>query len=407
MKILHTSDWHLGQYFLGKSRQNEHKQFLDWLLVCACENQVDAIIVAGDIFDTGSPPSYARELYNQFVEDLQATKIKLIIIGGNHDSVATLGESKGLLKLLNTFVIPGVMSNQDEQVITLTDKNKQPIAMICAVPFLRARDLQFSQAGLSGKQKQASLQQAITEHYQGIYDLAKAQRKVIGKKIPIIATGHLATVGAKTSDSVRDIYIGTLESFSSNNFPPADYIALGHIHRAQKVGKTEHIRYCGSPITLSFDELNSTKKVLLVEFEEDKLQEIKEINIPCFQQLKQIKGDLAEIEKKLDDLDSKLEGNIWLDIEVSTEDYLGDLHQRIESMVADKPLEVLKLRRKKQQKLKSLGQVEKETLQELTPLDVLNQRLAEEQWDSKEQKKLKKQITKAFNSIVEDLHENP
>ncbi len=407
MKILHTSDWHLGQYFLGKSRQNEHKQFLDWLLECAKKNQVDAIIVAGDIFDTGSPPSYARELYNQFIEDLQATKIKLIIVGGNHDSVATLGESKGLLKLLNTYVVPGVMANLDEQVITLTDKNKKPVAMICAVPFLRARDLQFSQAGLSGKQKQASLQQAITEHYQGIYDLAKAQRKVIGKKIPIIATGHLATVGAKTSDSVRDIYIGTLESFSSNNFPPVDYIALGHIHRAQKVGKTEHIRYCGSPITLSFDELNSTKKVLLVEFDEDKLQGVKEINVPCFQQLKQIKGDLAEIEKQLDDLDSKLEGNIWLDIEVSTEDYLGDLHQRIECMVADKPLEVLKLRRKKQQKLKSLAHVEKETLQELTPLDVLTQRLAEEEWDSKEQKKLKKHITQAFNSIVEDLHENP
>jgi len=403
MKILHTSDWHLGQYFLGKSRQNEHKQFLDWLLVCACENQVDAIIVAGDIFDTGSPPSYARELYNQFIEDLQKTNITLIIVGGNHDSVATLGESKGLLKLLNTFVIPGVMSNQDEQVITLTDKNKQAIAMVCAVPFLRARDLQFSQAGLSGKQKQADLQQAIAEHYQQIYNLAKAQRQVIGTKIPIIATGHLATVGAKTSDSVRDIYIGTLESFSSNNFPPADYIALGHIHRAQKVGKTEHIRYCGSPITLSFDELNSVKKVLLVEFDEEKLQKIKEIEVPCFQQLKQIKGDLAEIEKQL----SELKGDIWLDIEVSTEDYLGDLHQRIESMVADKPLEILKLRRKKKQKLKSLAQIEKETLQELTPLDVLNQRLAEEDWSSKEQKTIKKQITKAFNKIVEGLHENP
>ena len=403
MKILHTSDWHLGQYFLGKSRQNEHKQFLDWLLVCAQDKQVDAIIVAGDVFDTGSPPSYARELYNQFIEDLQASKIKLIIVGGNHDSVATLGESKGLLKMLNTYVIPGVMSNLDEQVIALTDKNKHPIAMICAVPFLRARDLQFSQAGLTGKQKQTSLQQAITEHYQQIYDLAKVQRQVIGKKIPIIATGHLATVGAKTSDSVRDIYIGTLDSFSSNNFPPADYIALGHIHRAQKVGKTEHIRYCGSPIALSFDELNSDKKVLLVEFNEDKLNAVTELKIPCFQHLKQIKGDLAEIEKKL----NELEGTIWLDIEVSSEDYLGDLHQRIESMVAGTSLAVLKLRRKKKQKLKSISQVQKESLQELTPLDVFNQRLSEEDWSSPTQKAVKKQITKAFNSIVEDCHENP
>jgi exonuclease SbcD len=403
MKILHTSDWHLGQYFLGKSRQNEHKQFLEWLLVCASEQQVDAIIVAGDIFDTGSPPSYARELYNQFIEDLQKTGIKLIIVGGNHDSVATLSESKGLLKLLNTFVIPGVMTNQDEQIITITDKNRQPIAIVCAIPFLRARDLHFSQAGESGKQKQASLQQVITDHYQNIYQLALAQRKVIDKKIPIIATGHLATVGAKTSDSVRDIYIGTLESYSSNNFPPADYIALGHIHRAQKVGKTEHIRYCGSPIPLSFDELNKDKKVLLVEFEEDRLKHVEEIKIPCFQQLKQIKGNLAEIEKQVNALDE----NIWLDIEVSSEDYLGDLYQRIETLVENKPLEVLKLRRKKQQSLKSITTTEKETLHELTPLDVLNQRLHEEDWSSKEQRAIKKQIIQAFNQIVEELHENP
>jgi len=402
MKIIHTSDWHLGQYFLGKSRQNEHKRFLQWLRISAIEKKVDAIIVAGDIFDTGSPPSYARELYNQFIEDLQKTGIKLIIVGGNHDSVATLGESKGLLKLLNTIVIPGVMKNLDDHVITLTDKNKQPVAMICAIPYLRARDLQFSQAGLSGKQKQASLQQAISKYYLKIYDLAIAQRKAIEDKIPIIATGHLATVGAKTSDSVRDIYIGTLESYSSNNFPPADYIALGHIHRSQKVGKSEHIRYCGSPITLSFDELNTDKKVLVVEFDKDKLKNIEEIKVPCFQQLKLIKGNLAEIEKQLTELD----GNIWLDIEVSSESYLGDLHQRIQIMLEGKSLEVLKLRRSKPQKLKSISQTQKETLQELTPVDVLNQRLDEEDWSSKEQKVIKKQVIKAFNQVLEQLHEN-
>ncbi len=84
--------------------------------------------------------------------------------------------------------------------------------------------------------------------------------------MPVIATGHLTTVGASKSDAVRDIYIGTLDAFPAQNFPPADYIALGHIHRAQVIGGCEHIRYCGSPIALSFDETGREKSVFLLEF---------------------------------------------------------------------------------------------------------------------------------------------
>ncbi|PLM42691.1 exonuclease subunit SbcD, partial [Klebsiella michiganensis] len=105
MRILHTSDWHLGQNFYSKSRAAEHQAFLDWLLASAQEHDVDAIIVAGDIFDTGSPPSYARELYNRFVVQLQQTRCRLVVLAGNHDSVATLNESRDILAFLNTTVV--------------------------------------------------------------------------------------------------------------------------------------------------------------------------------------------------------------------------------------------------------------------------------------------------------------
>ncbi len=105
MRILHTSDWHLGQNFYSKSRAAEHQAFLDWLQETAQAHQVDAIIVAGDIFDTGSPPSYARELYNRFVVNLQQTGCHLVVLAGNHDSVATLNESRDILAFLNTTVI--------------------------------------------------------------------------------------------------------------------------------------------------------------------------------------------------------------------------------------------------------------------------------------------------------------
>ena len=97
MKILHTSDWHLGQSFFTQNRKHEHQRFLDWLLNVVDEHGIDAIIVAGDIFDTGAPPSYAREIYSRFVVSLQAHACTLVILGGNHDSVSVLNETRGLL----------------------------------------------------------------------------------------------------------------------------------------------------------------------------------------------------------------------------------------------------------------------------------------------------------------------
>ena len=241
MRILHTSDWHLGQNFYSKSRAAEHQAFLDWLLASAQEHDVDAIIVAGDIFDTGSPPSYARELYNRFVVQLQQTRCRLVVLAGNHDSVATLNESRDILAFLNTTVV----ANAGHAPFILPLRDGTPGAIFCPVPFLRPRELVTSQAGHSGGEKQQLLLSAISDYYQQQYQLACELRG--DRALPIIASGHLTTVGASKSDAVREIYIGTLDAFPASRFPPADYIALGHIHRAQVVGGCEHIRYSGSP----------------------------------------------------------------------------------------------------------------------------------------------------------------
>ncbi|WP_317473970.1 exonuclease subunit SbcD, partial [Cronobacter sakazakii] len=233
MRILHTSDWHLGQNFYAKSRAAEHEAFLDWLLEAAIAHQVDAIIVAGDIFDTGAPPSYARELYNRFVVKLQAANCPLIVLGGNHDSVATLNESRELLACLNTHVIASAQLTPETQATLLYRRDGEPGAVLCPVPFLRPRDVLRSLSGQSGREKQQQLLEAISLHYQQSYEAACALRGE--RNLPIIATGHLTTVGVTKSDAVRDIYIGTLDAFPADRFPPADYIALGHIHRAQKV----------------------------------------------------------------------------------------------------------------------------------------------------------------------------
>ena len=408
-KIIHTSDWHLGQYFMGKSRQAEHQQFLQWLIDTAIQQDVQAIIVAGDIFDTGSPPSYARQLYNQFIVDLQHTGIHLIILGGNHDSVATLGESKELLACLNTHVIPGALADINDQVISLSNAQGQPQAIVCAIPYLRPRDILQSEAGQSGSEKQQSLQQAISDHYQSIFALSKIKqadiKKASGHLVPIIATGHLTTLGAKSSESVRDIYIGSLEAFPSSAFPAADYIALGHIHRPQLVGGSEHIRYCGSPIPLSFDELNNAKTILLVEFNNDQFIAAKPKEVPRFQPMHLIKGDLDTIAAEIKTLAAQYDASqpAWLDIEVSTQDYFNDLHQRIQTLVEDLPLEVLLLRRERKQRLHSIESQTQETLQELTPKQVFEKRLALQNWEEVSQAAKKVRIILAFDEVLDAL----
>lgn len=391
MKILHTSDWHLGQSFFTKSRKNEHDAFLKWLLNEVEKHAIDAVIVAGDVFDTGTPPSYARELYHGFIGALQGTQCTLIVLGGNHDSVSVLNESKSLLKYLNSHVIASTFGNSSEQVIALNDRAGNVGAILCAVPFIRPKDVVTSAAGQSAVDKRHALGEAIKQHYAMLYQQAielrnsiAAETQQLAETIPIVATGHLTALGVSQSESVRDIYIGTLEGFDAGGFPPADYIALGHIHRPQKVAKTEHIRYCGSPIPLSFDELNTQKQVVMVEFAACQTA-ITPIPVPRFQAMEVIKGDLQHIEAEINSssviADATELSPVWLCIEVETQDYLTDLQQRIQSLLEGKNAEILQLKRVKKSRFKSLAEGENRQLSELSVEEVFEARLALENID--------------------------
>jgi exonuclease SbcD len=355
---------------------------------------IDAIIVAGDIFDTATPPSYARQMYFNFISKIQSLDCQLVILAGNHDSVSMLAESKELLSALSTRVIANVsdLENNDnlaEQVFILKNNHQEPKAVICAVPFIRPRDVIKSQQGQSANDKSKSLQQAIVEHYQTLFEHAQQLVKDSKLALPIIATGHLTALGVTSSDSVRDIYIGTLEALPSNAFPAADYIALGHIHRAQKVGKTEHIRYCGSPIALSFDEATHDKRVLLVDFTDNNLTLVTSLIVPCFQPLAMVKTSLAKlsqaVEKLLAELNFSQENSqkLWLDIELVDSDRLSDLQSRITTLVENFPVEILLVRRAKQIRQQLMqAQQDNSTLSELTLDEVFSSRLNQEEYFS-------------------------
>ncbi|EKQ8000234.1 exonuclease subunit SbcD [Raoultella ornithinolytica] len=395
MRIIHTSDWHLGQNFYSKSRAAEHSAFLDWLLTSAQAHEVDAIIVAGDIFDTGSPPSYARELYNRFVVQLQQTGCQLVVLAGNHDSVATLNESRDILAFLKTTVV----ASAGHAPFILPQRDGTPGAIFCPVPFLRPRELVTSQAGHSGGEKQQLLLNAISDYYQQQYEAACALRG--DRPLPIVASGHLTTVGASKSDAVRDIYIGTLEAFPASHFPPVDYVALGHIHRAQKIGGSEHIRYSGSPIALSFDETGKSKSVNLVTFSDGHLAEVLPLTVPVTQPLAVLKGDFSSISEQLTQWrDAPQEPVVWLDIEITSDEYLHDIQRKIQAQTEDLPVEVLLVRRSRAQRERILEGERRETLSELQVEEVFERRLAQETLEEAQRLRL----TQLFNETLHSLN---
>ncbi|GIZ10995.1 exonuclease subunit SbcD [Pseudomonas sp. NCCP-436] len=403
LRLLHTSDWHLGQHFMGKTRQAEHQAFCAWLLEQVRQHAVDVLLIAGDLFDTGSPPSYAREQYYRLVVQLHEAGCSLVVLGGNHDSPAMLGESRSLLAQLGAQVVPGVAREPDDQVLLLNNRDGQPGAVLCAVPFIRPRDVLTSQAGQSAQDKQQNLQQAIAGHYRALYERALVYRTELGLELPIIASGHLTTVGASASESVREIYVGSLEAFPTNAFPPADYIALGHIHRPQKVAGFEHIRYSGSPIALSFDEARQQKEVLLLQFEAAALHTVTSLPVPVFQPLASLRGSLKELAAGIAKLAAQgtPERPVWLELQVNSDDYLSDLQGRINALCEGLPVEVLRIRRERGSNVASLTGEARETLDELGVEDVFNRRLQQEALDEEDIRRLQQ----LYRQVLEELPE--
>lgn len=275
LTLLHTSDWHLGRRLYGKPRYDEFKQFLDWQLQTLREQKVDVLLIAGDIFDTTAPSNQAQNLYYDFLSQVCDTDCRhVIIVAGNHDSASFLEAPKQLLKSFNIHIIGSMTDTPTDEVITLSDKAGQPELIIMAVPYLRDRDVRTVGHGERLDDKERKLAQGIKAHYGQIADIAIAQQAQLKAKykrtIPIVATGHLFTVGGQTmeGDGVRDLYVGSLGSIGAEIFhPQIDYVALGHLHIPQAVGGQPHIRYAGSPIAMGFGESRQQKQVHLLRFD--------------------------------------------------------------------------------------------------------------------------------------------
>ena len=407
MKILHTSDWHLGRSLYGRKRYGEFSAFLDWLAQTIEGEKVDALLVAGDVFDTSTPSNRAQELYYRFLCRIAASCCRyVVVIGGNHDSPSFLNAPKELLRALNVYVVGSMTESLDKEVIVLQSSDNKPEAIVCAVPYLRDKDIRTVEPGETIDDKNAKLVEGLKTHYADVCAIAEQKRaefKSAGYEgIPIVAMGHLFTAGGKTvdGDGVRELYVGSLVHVDEDEFPSEiDYLALGHLHVSQVVGSAEHIRYCGSPIPMGYGEASQEKKVVLIEFNSS-TPNIKELPVPCFQELVRIVGSLDDIHGKLEAL-KKEESSAWLEIEYTGSDIIGNLREMLDEAMADSAMEIrrIKNRRVMDRVISTVG--EDETLDDLDAGDVFIRCLDafEVPDDDREE------LTVSYNEIIKSLHE--
>ena len=389
MRVLHTADWHLGQRFIsGHERTDEHRHFLHWLVETVREQAVEILVIAGDVFDSGSPSNQALELYYDFLLQMQGTDCRdIVVVGGNHDSPATLNAPARLLRHLRVHVVGCVPDCFEDQVLVLNDAAGRPGLVVCAVPFLRDRDVRLSVPGETAEEREARLKQGIADHYARIAEVEQVwQLKAQG--LPVLATGHLYAAGAAPSDSERTIHVGNLGQVTAEHFPDIfDYVALGHLHRPQRVGGREHIRYSGSPIALSFSEIDHGKEVLLLDFAGGKLATPTALEVPGTRRLLRFHGELDDVVDRLVTYDNT--GFLlpaWVDVEVRselTQLEVAEVLLKVIGALDRKQVEVLARRHLRLVQLRVLGETGDDepltpSLHDFTERQVFAQRLETE-----------------------------
>jgi DNA repair protein SbcD/Mre11 len=368
MTILHTADWHLGARLVDHDRGPEHQCFLDWLLATIQARKVDLLVVAGDIFDSANPPQSALAQYYRFLARLASIgHCEALIIGGNHDSAATLNAPREILNALQVHVY-GAAPAPVESLLAYPD------AVICAVPFLRERDVRTAAAGQSHDEVVAAVRAGIKAHYQLV--LSAAQEMAQGR--PIIATGHLTAIGVLSASSERQIHIGNLAAVGADCFEGFHYTALGHIHRPQSVAGRENVRYVGSPIFLSFDESANTKQVLLLTVVPQQPVQVETLPLPIWRTLQGITTDLATLMSTLQKAKAAAPINSltpWLEITITDPVPPPDLDTVVRATAEVVGVQVLKLIRQPPSTQEVQSLLTGRSLTETTPEDVFTEKL--------------------------------
>ncbi|MGC1632512.1 MAG: exonuclease subunit SbcD [Gelidibacter sp.] len=294
MKILHTSDWHIGKQ-LHKFELNEDLDlFFEWLIAYITSENIDVLLVSGDIFDQANPSQAAYKQYYDVLKQLINLDCKIILTGGNHDSASVLNAPAELLKAFDISVIGGATDDLDDMFIRIEKDNEKLV--VAAIPFLKDRDIRKSVAGESYATKIEQIKFGLQTYFSEINSHYKEHHN----DGVFIVMGHLYVQGSELSESERDIQIGNQAGVEAHMFEYIPhYVALGHIHKPQVISVEQNIHYCGSPIPLSFSEKEDSKQINVITVQNNQISQVDIVSIPKHRNLITFEGNLQEVEDKI------------------------------------------------------------------------------------------------------------
>lgn len=355
MRLLHTSDWHLGQSLHDFDRTYEHQQFLDWLLALIATERPDVLLIAGDVFDNANPSAGAQHQLYRFLTAARKRMphLSIVIIAGNHDSPGRLEATSPFLELFDAAVVGHVHRRADQSidierlVVPLKNREGTVAAWCLAVPFLRPGDV----PRVADEGEQDAYLAGVAELYRQALAVAQSRRQP-GQAI--VAMGHCHMAHGKLSEhSERRIVIGGAEALPAGIFDPAiAYVALGHLHLAQPVGGRDHIRYSGSPLPMSFAELDYPHQVVCVELDGEAVAEIRPVRVPRSVELIRVPKTHASIDEVLPLLEtldpgaaaeSPVHTHPYLEVRVRLDAPEPGLRARIEATLAGKPVRLARI----------------------------------------------------------------
>ncbi len=404
MKILHTADWHIGKILHKESLEKDHLLFFEWMVDLISKEEIDVLLVAGDIFDIANPGAKDRALYYNVLSELSKLNIQVIITGGNHDSAGFLNAPHEILKSLNIQIVGGACDDIRDELVEVRNNRNELELVVAAVPFLKDKDLRR----LDPENQYQSREELIREGIKNHYDQAIQLSHEIYPDIPVVGMGHLFAKGAFTSDSERDIHIGNAVGVGTFSFDIRyTYMALGHIHKPQMVDEDETIRFSGAPIPLSFSEKEDQKSVVIIEMDDKKLKEIRTIDIPRHRELKKFKGTLDEVLFAVENYKPTFILPSFVELEINEPLFNVNIISKVEALresyKESEEFKILKSRTHFETGAKDTAELftEGQNIEDLQPEEVFGKLIDQEELEDEE----KKTLNEAFRELLETLEQ--
>ncbi|WP_426244635.1 exonuclease SbcCD subunit D [Nocardioides sp. LHG3406-4] len=278
MRLLHTSDWHLGRSFHREGMLAHQAAFVDHLLEVVERERVDVVLVAGDVYDRALPHVDAVRLADDAFARLAASRARVVVTSGNHDSALRLGFGSRLIDAAGVHIRtdPATVGTP----VLLDDEHGQ--VAVHALPYLDPDALREPWQ-LAGRSHEAALVEAMR----------RVRADLSGRRSRSVVLAHAFVAGAQPSESERDISVGGVSMVPTSTFDGIDYVALGHLHGRHTL--TQHVRYSGSPLAYSFSEADHVKGSWLVDLDARGLAAAEFVEAPVPRRLARLRGDIDEL----------------------------------------------------------------------------------------------------------------